>query len=149
MPRYAMERLASFAELVALAVANAAARTQLHLLATTDTLTGLANRRAFEERLASESSAPPATAVRSRWCCSTWTTSSDVNDAHGHPVGDQVLVELAARLRCGARAEDTLARMGGEEFAWLMPETEGLAALRAAERVRAEIAAGAFATASG
>jgi diguanylate cyclase (GGDEF)-like protein len=67
-----------------------------------------------------------------------------VNDAHGHPVGDRVLVELAARLRRRARAGDTVARMGGEEFAWLMPETDGPAALRAAERARAAIATEAF-----
>ncbi|MGE0029149.1 MAG: diguanylate cyclase [Thermoleophilia bacterium] len=145
MPMGAMERLTSFAELVALAVANAAARTELHLLATTDTLTGLANRRAFEERLASECER----AARHGRPLSLVLLDLDhfkgVNDAHGHPVGDRVLVQLAARLRLRARSQDTLARMGGEEFAWLMPETEGPAALRAAERVRAEIAAEAFA----
>ena len=145
MPPYALERLASFAELVALAVANAAARTQLHLLATTDTLTGLANRRAFEERLASECER----AARHGRPLSLVLLDLDhfkaVNDAHGHPVGDRVLVELAARLRLRARTEDTLARMGGEEFAWLMPETAGPAAVQAAERVRVEIAGEAFA----
>ena len=145
MPGGAMERLASFAELVALAVANAAARTELHLLATTDTLTGLANRRAFEERMAQE----VERAARHGRPLSLVLLDLDhfkqVNDAHGHPVGDRVLAEIAARLRLRARGEDALARMGGEEFAWLMPEAEGPAALRAAERLRAEIEADAFA----
>jgi diguanylate cyclase (GGDEF)-like protein/PAS domain S-box-containing protein len=139
LPGGAMERLASFAELVALAVANAAARTELHLLATTDTLTGLANRRAFEERMAEE----VERAVRHARPLSLVLLDLDhfkhVNDAHGHPVGDRVLAEIAGRLRLRARAGDTLARMGGEELAWLMPETEGADALRAAERLRAEI----------
>lgn len=145
MPPGAMERLTSFAELVALGVANAAARTQLHLLATTDTLTGLANRRAFEERLASECERASRHGRPLSLVLLDLDHFKGVNDAHGHPVGDRVLVELAARLRLRARSEDTLARMGGEEFAWLMPETEGPAALRAAERVRSEIAAETFA----
>ena len=145
MPPYALERLASFAELVALAVANAAARTQLHLLATTDTLTGLANRRAFEERLASECERAGRHGRPLSLVLLDLDHFKGVNDAHGHPVGDRVLVELAARLRLRARAEDTLARMGGEEFAWLMPETAGPAAVQAAERVRVEIAGEAFA----
>jgi diguanylate cyclase (GGDEF)-like protein/PAS domain S-box-containing protein len=145
LPGGAMERLASFAELVALAVANAAARTELHLLATTDTLTGLANRRAFEERMAQE----VGRAVRHARPLSLVLLDLDhfkhVNDAHGHPVGDRVLAEIAARLRLRARAGDTLARMGGEELAWLMPETESADALRAAERLRAEIEGEVFA----
>jgi len=145
MPAGAVERLSSFAELVALAVSNAATRTQLHLLATTDTLTGLANRRVFEERLAAECERAGRHGRPLSLVLLDLDHFKGVNDAHGHPVGDRVLVELAARLRLRARAQDTLARMGGEEFAWLMPETDGAAALQAAERVRAEIAAEAFA----
>jgi diguanylate cyclase (GGDEF)-like protein len=59
-----------------------------------------------------------------------------INDRHGHPVGDRVLVETAARLRGVSRAEDHVARIGGEEFAWLLPSTSPDAAEQAAERAR-------------
>jgi putative nucleotidyltransferase with HDIG domain len=55
-----------------------------------------------------------------------------------------VLAEVAERLRRGIREGDTLARVGGEEFAWLMPETTGMEAWQAAERARADIAAAPF-----
>ena len=48
-----------------------------------------------------------------------------VNDLHGHAVGDKLLKELAARLRMGLRATDTAARIGGDEFAWVLPQVTG------------------------
>jgi diguanylate cyclase (GGDEF)-like protein len=65
----------------------------------------------------------------------------NINDTHGHPVGDLVLRDLAERMRTQVRAGELLARVGGEEFAWLMPETELDGARVAAERMRAEVAA--------
>jgi diguanylate cyclase (GGDEF)-like protein len=58
--------------------------------------------------------------------------------------GDVVLAEVAARLRTVARAGEIVARFGGEEFVWLLPETDGAAALRAAERAREAIASEPF-----
>ena len=60
-----------------------------------------------------------------------------VNDEHGHQAGDDVLREAARRLTASVRDVDTLARVGGEEFAWLLPETSGMEAWQAAERARA------------
>ena len=59
-----------------------------------------------------------------------------VNDRHGHGVGDEALVMLAERLRDSVRSADTVARLGGEEFALLLPETPLSGALAVAERAR-------------
>ncbi|GAA6130204.1 sensor domain-containing diguanylate cyclase [Halopseudomonas sabulinigri] len=64
-----------------------------------------------------------------------------VNDTHGHAVGDQVIITLARALKAQSRNKDLLARFGGEEFVMLLPETNTDQALACAERVRAAIAA--------
>lgn len=64
-----------------------------------------------------------------------------VNDTHGHAVGDAVLRELADRARAALRAGDTIGRYGGEEFAVILPETDGVGAGEVAERIRASVAA--------
>ena len=58
------------------------------------------------------------------------------NDRHGHAVGDRVLIALAGVARATARSVDTVARIGGDEFVILMPETDELAALPLADRLR-------------
>ena len=63
-----------------------------------------------------------------------------VNDTHGHEVGNQVLIEIAHRLSGLARGEDTVARVGGEEFAWILPESDARGAYWVAERARAAVA---------
>jgi diguanylate cyclase (GGDEF)-like protein len=62
-----------------------------------------------------------------------------VNDSHGHQTGDNVLAEVARRLAGGVRVGELMARIGGEEFAWLMPEATPDGAYAAAERVREAI----------
>ena len=105
-------------------------------LALVDPLTGLANHRHFHGRLAEEF----ARARRHDRDLSLAVLDIDhfkrVNDSNGHPAGDAVLRETANRLRALARADDLLARVGGEEFAWIMPETDEAAAHMALERAR-------------
>ena len=109
--------------------------------AMSDGLTGLLNRRAFDERLRAEA----ARAVAEGRPLSVALLDLDhfkaVNDRHGHPAGDRVLVQTAACLRAVSRFGDHVARVGGEEFAWILPNTDGAAAIRAAERVRCAMAA--------
>jgi diguanylate cyclase (GGDEF)-like protein len=109
---------------------------ELQHQAATDPLTTLANRRAFFD----EGPRMLERARRYRHACSMLMIDVDhfkaVNDRHGHHAGDQVLRALADRLREVLRQADLVARLGGEEFAALMPETEMPAALLAAERVR-------------
>jgi len=64
-----------------------------------------------------------------------------VNDTYGHPVGDQVLQEFAARCKRSVREVDLVGRYGGEELIILLPETDRPTSLQVAERLRASIAA--------
>jgi diguanylate cyclase (GGDEF)-like protein len=91
----------------------------------TDPLTGLGNRRAFFER----GDAAIALAARngSQFAVIAFDLDrfKDINDRHGHPVGDVVLQAFAAAARNRLRASDFVARLGGEEFAALLPDTDG------------------------
>jgi diguanylate cyclase (GGDEF)-like protein/putative nucleotidyltransferase with HDIG domain len=133
--------LGDFAELVAVAVANAADSSRLAELAATDSLTGLANHRAFQERLHAETSR----AVRHGTPLSLMLLDLDgfkgVNDALGHQAGDEVLVALAGLILPRVRDGELLARVGGEEFALLLPLAGAGEAMIAAERLRREVAA--------
>jgi diguanylate cyclase (GGDEF)-like protein len=106
-----------------------------------DPLTGAANRRGFERALAVELE---RSTRRGHPCALVIVDLDDfkaVNDRHGHGVGDDVLVMLAERLRDSVRSADTVARLGGEEFALLLPETGLAGALAVAERARSSFAA--------
>jgi diguanylate cyclase (GGDEF)-like protein len=108
----------------------------LEKLALTDPLTGLANRRAFQEALGAEL----ARSVRHGRPASLLFLDLDhfkqVNDDHGHAVGDEVLSGFSAVLRRGCRRGDLAARVGGEEFAVLLPTTGRVPATLVAERIR-------------
>jgi diguanylate cyclase (GGDEF)-like protein len=114
---------------------------ELALASRRDALTGLPNRRAFEEDLARAA----ARAERSGTPLAVVALDVDrfkaVNDAHGHAAGDAVLRAVAARAASAIRAGDVLARLGGEEFGILLPGADLTRAAEAAERVRAAIAA--------
>jgi diguanylate cyclase (GGDEF)-like protein len=103
-----------------------------------DALTGLPNRRAFEERLPIEL----ARAARSGNPLALVLLDLDgfkgVNDRLGHPAGDEVLCAVA-RILDQSRTADDCFRIGGDEFAILMPETEAIHARTAAERVADQI----------
>jgi diguanylate cyclase (GGDEF)-like protein len=109
-------------------------------LSLTDPLTGLANRRHFDQKLANEL----ARARRYQRPLALIVIDLDhfkmVNDQHGHPAGDEVLRQVAAALRRASRETDLPARFGGEEFALILPETELSFALLAGERLRMRIA---------
>jgi diguanylate cyclase (GGDEF)-like protein len=106
----------------------------------TDHLTGLANRRRFEEQLARE----VARAARYRRPLCLLMADIDhfkaVNDTHGHAVGDQALRTVGETLKGSTRDIDLAARVGGEEFALLLPETEARGGKELAERLRLAVA---------
>ncbi len=140
----AEDRLARFAELVGLTVANADARARLSSQAATDPLTGLANHRAFHERLEQEVTRARDEDGELALVIVDLDRFKDVNDAFGHQVGDEVLAEAARRLAGEARFGELVARIGGEEFAWILPGSDGINAWRAAERARLAVASAEF-----
>jgi len=109
--------------------------------ATTDPLTRLANRRAFFDRGNQQLSI----ARRYKTDLSVLLLDIDffkkVNDTYGHQAGDDVLIAIANTLTRMTRAEDIVARLGGEEFVVLLPDTNPLGAAVLAERIRAAVAA--------
>ncbi|MBI5507946.1 MAG: GGDEF domain-containing protein [Deltaproteobacteria bacterium] len=113
---------------------------EIYRLATVDPLTGVHNRRAFNEVLERELSR----ARRHKTCMALALIDVDnfkrVNDTHGHPVGDDVLRELAWRVRSSLRREDFLARYGGEEFVLVLPDTDAVGARSVSEKVRQLVA---------
>ncbi len=102
--------------------------------ASRDGLTGLLNREALDATLRAEVGGALAAGRPLTLALLDLDGFKAINDAHGHPVGDRVLVEAARRLRALSRDSDHLGRVGGEEFAWILAETEPPAAERAAER---------------
>lgn len=108
--------------------------------ATSDQLTGVANRRAFYEaadmELARHTRKPRAITL----LLIDIDHFKQVNDTHGHPVGDQVIRNLAEVMLRSVRSIDVVARLGGEEFAVLLPSTDVAMGRRIAERIRANVA---------
>jgi two-component system cell cycle response regulator len=112
----------------------------LYSSAIRDGLTGVYNKRFLQDRAEQE----VAYAGRHNTLLSIVIFDLDhfkqVNDSYGHPAGDQVLIEVAQRVHNALRAEDILARIGGEEFAILMRGTSRREAMLAAERIRESVA---------
>ncbi|WP_146068892.1 diguanylate cyclase [Arthrobacter sp. ZGTC131] len=139
-----LDRLAEFAELVEIAIGNTEAWEMLEHKASTDALTGLLNRRAFESRLARELEAADTSGAPLSLVVLDIDSFKKVNDSFGHPAGDEVLIEVASRLRDTSRKGEVLARLGGEEFVWMLPGTGGEDAVQAAERARRSISTAPF-----
>ncbi|MCJ2049366.1 diguanylate cyclase [Methylobacterium sp. J-070] len=118
-----------------------AANAHLAAQATTDALTGLGNRRRFDEALKQEWDR----ATRGGRPLSLILVDADCfkgfNDTYGHQRGDEALRLIAGSIRAAAnRASDTVCRIGGEEFAVILPETDTTGAKIVAERIRAAVA---------
>lgn len=114
---------------------------ELRFMATTDPLTGACNRRHFLELANGELER----ARRYERSLSVLMLDVDhfkhINDTHGHAVGDKALEALVTACRGTLRGSDLLGRLGGEEFAVLLPETDVNAAFEVAERLRAAVSA--------
>lgn len=106
----------------------------------TDPLTGLDNRRHLYEVAAQEFARYRRDAGPPSLVLIDLDHFKRINDAHGHPTGDAVLVALARTLLGEVREVDRVARLGGEEFAVLLPDSDPAGAARLAERIRARIA---------
>ena len=126
--------------LAAIAIERAEASAQLHRMATVDMLTGLPNRQHFFDLGRREL----ARAIRSRRALAALMIDIDhfksINDKYGHAGGDEVLRSVGARFAASLRGADIVGRLGGEEFAVLLPDTEFETAILVAERLRKSIA---------
>lgn len=112
---------------------------ELRRIAMTDSLTGALSRGAFR----AECERTLDLALRHRHALSCIMMDLDhfkaINDLHGHPVGDRVLSEVAESCRRGLRVSDAFGRVGGEEFAVLLPHTDLAAAMIVADKLRASV----------
>lgn len=133
----------------AIAISNSRLFEEVHLLATTDGLTGLYNRRHFLQlaehafQFAKQQSGPLGVMLLDV------DLFKQINDKHGHTTGDEVLRDIATLLRTTLRDDDIVGRYGGEEFVILLPQTTLNEALEVAEEVRHRVATTIFPTSKG
>lgn len=124
-------------------------RQHLFVAATRDALTALHNKRSFKEQAVRAI----AFSRRHRQALSFVIFDIDhfkqVNDTHGHSIGDEILQAVARRVSETVRLEDTVARVGGEEFIVVLPGINGDHGILAAKRIRAVIAERPFTTSKG
>ena len=131
-----LQRLAS---IVTVCLKNVSNQERLKKLGLTDVLTGVNNRRFFDQRLSEE----VGRAQRDNLTMSCLFFDVDhfknVNDSHGHNEGDMVLREVAGLIRMNLRTSDVIARYGGEEFSAILNNTDAETACEIAERIRTGI----------
>ncbi len=120
----------------ALQVANA----ELYRLASTDPLTGVCNRRYFEQGLEVEMARAQRYGEPLALALLDIDHFKSINDSFGHHTGDEVLIEVTKRAQCNLRTSDLLARWGGEEFVVLLPHCNAANAMNLAEKLRVLIA---------
>jgi len=132
-----IERLAS---IIAICLENVINRERLTYIGLTDALTNVSNRRFVEQRLLEE----VGRARRQKYSIACLYLDIDffkaINDKHGHQGGDDVLKEVANRIKSELRLSDTLGRFGGEEFVVLLVNANEQDAQQVAERIRFSIA---------
>ncbi|WP_099866175.1 PleD family two-component system response regulator [Pararhizobium haloflavum] len=113
-------------------------------LAVTDGLTGLHNRRYLDSHIQSLIERAAARSRPLSICMADIDRFKAINDTHGHEAGDDVLRELARRIRQTVRGADLACRYGGEEFVVVMPDTDAALAESVAERLRVGIESAPF-----
>jgi diguanylate cyclase (GGDEF)-like protein len=114
---------------------------RLRSLAGTDALTGLVNHRGFHDKLADELRRGVELGEPVAVVILDLDNFKAINDTHGHPFGDEVLGAVGDAIRATVRGRDTAARVGGEEFALILPGSDSGAAFTVSERVREAIEA--------
>jgi diguanylate cyclase (GGDEF)-like protein/PAS domain S-box-containing protein len=116
------------------------ARRQVQQLADHDALTGLLNRRRFDDELRRERARVRRSGGRSAVLLLDLDGFKAVNDRHGHAAGDRLLKRIAGALRSELREVDVVARIGGDEFAVLLPDADPAGARATAEKLERAVA---------
>ncbi len=124
---------------------NKRLREQLIELSSIDVLTGIANRMKGGAELRRESERAKRYGVSLSLLVFDIDHFKQINDTHGHAVGDEVLRATCGAIRSRLRPTDTFARWGGEEFIVVLPDTDASSAAKLAERLRGSVAAGGYA----
>jgi two-component system cell cycle response regulator len=136
--------------IVSLAASLQLALTDNRILSTVDELTGCGSRRFFEHEFPREVERAARLGAPLALVMCDIDHFKSINDCHGHQAGDEVLGEFAERLGYGLRlGTDWVARIGGEEFAVVLPETSDAEGWGIAERLRDRVSATRFATSAG
>jgi|GEM_PF-850429 len=133
------ERKKSEEKLKALTIDLENQKKQLELLASTDSLTGLLNRRFFLEQIKSEVGRQRRSGKSFSIIICDIDKFKNINDTYGHPFGDSVLVKVTDILKKNIREQDSIGRWGGEEFIFLLPETDIEGAFFLAEMLRKKL----------
>lgn len=134
-----VELLEGFVELAGLACANAQRHAAVREAAELDGLTGCLNRAALQQKLEELSDRAEQAGSPLSLALVDLDGFKSVNDVFGHLSGDEVLRSVGAALRSTVRAEDVVARYGGDEFALLLPDSSEERAAPVLDRVRAAI----------
>ena len=130
-----MDLLNALAGPLAVAIDNARLHAEMKTMALTDAMSGLANRRAFDEILHTELIRAQRYSQPLSLIILDLDSFKKFNDEYGHPAGDLRLKEIGQLLRQNVREPDTAARYGGEEFAVILPNTSKRGAIKLAERL--------------
>ena len=137
------------ASIIAICLENVISNEMLKYIGLTDSLTGVYNRRYIDRRLLEEIGRARRQAYRISCMYIDIDHFKTVNDSVGHQGGDEVLREVASRIKAELRLSDALGRFGGEEFVVLLIDADSSSAGMVAQRIRASIAGSPFALSSG
>ena len=148
-PALGTDFLEHMASIIAICLENVISNEMLKYIGLTDSLTGVYNRRYIDRRLLEEIGRARRQAYRISCMYIDIDHFKAVNDSVGHQGGDEVLREVAARIKAELRMSDALGRFGGEEFVVLLIDADLESAKDVAQRVRAGIAGRPFELSSG
>ncbi|HEU4372569.1 MAG TPA: DUF484 family protein [Telluria sp.] len=148
-PSLGTDFIEHMASIIAICLENVISNEMLKYIGLTDSLTGVYNRRYIDRRLLEEIGRARRQAYRISCMYIDIDHFKAVNDSVGHQGGDEVLREVAARIKAELRLSDALGRFGGEEFVVLLIDADVDSANICAQRIRASIANAPFALSSG
>lgn len=125
--------------MTSIAISSTKRQQELELISKTDLLTGLYNRRHMEEKVGQELKANETNSSEFTLVTADIDHFKKINDTHGHDCGDLILKEISANIQRSLRANDSVARWGGEEFMILLPGIGSDQARILAERIRKRV----------